>query len=681
MTARGAESELYKIIKMITARNYHPVIVFSFSKRDCESYAMQMSKLDFNTEEEKRLLMSVFKNAIESLAEEDRTLPQIESIVPLLKRGVGIHHGGLLPILKEVIEILFQEGLIKVLFATETFSIGLNMPAKTVLFTSARKFDGKDFRWVSSGEYIQMSGRAGRRGLDDRGIVVLMLDEKMDPVVAKNMIKGQADALNSAFHLGYNMILNLMRVDGSSPEFMLERSFFQFQNADSIPDLKRDLESIKTRQSAIIIPEEHRVAEYYSIRQQLEQCRVDFRKVVNHQSYALPFLQPGRLVRVKDGNTDFGWGAIINVQKRGPNGNYAPPQSRNRATSPQFVVDVLIQCLKSADATFQSTPKPAVPGSPSEPQIIPIVLSVMDGLSTIRLHLPRDLKQVDARLSVHKSILEVQRRFPDGVPLLDPIQDMKITEESFRKLVAKMETLERTMYAHPVHTGHAQVFALYDEKMQLEGEVSKINDQIYHANSILQMEELKARRRVLRKLGFTTQEDVIEMKGRVACEISTGDELLLTELMFSGAFSDLPAEQIVALLSCFVCEEKSDENVKLKDELIGPLRMMQETARHIAKVSNDCRFSVNEEEYVQKFRPELMDVVHAWCRGVKFAKLCGMTDVFEGNIIRCLRRLEELLRQMSQAAKSIGNDQLESKFNEGITKMKRDIVFANSLYL
>ena len=87
--------------------------------------------------------MSVFKNAIESLAEEDRTLPQIESIVPLLKRGVGIHHGGLLPILKEVIEILFQEGLIKVLFATETFSIGLNMPAKTVLFTSARNLMAK----------------------------------------------------------------------------------------------------------------------------------------------------------------------------------------------------------------------------------------------------------------------------------------------------------------------------------------------------------------------------------------------------------------------------------------------------------------------------------------------------------------------------------------------------------
>jgi ATP-dependent RNA helicase DOB1 len=94
---------------------------------------------------------------------------QVSSILPLLRRGIGIHHSGLLPILREVIEILFQEGFLKCLFATETFSIGLNMPAKTVVFTNVRKWDGDRFRWISSGEYIQMSGRAGRRGLDDRG--------------------------------------------------------------------------------------------------------------------------------------------------------------------------------------------------------------------------------------------------------------------------------------------------------------------------------------------------------------------------------------------------------------------------------------------------------------------------------------------------------------------------------
>jgi ATP-dependent RNA helicase DOB1 len=116
---------------------------------------------------------------------------------------------------------------------------GLNMPAKTVVFANVRKFDGKEFRVLSGGEYIQMSGRAGRRGLDDRGIVVMMVDEKLDPPSAKSMVKGETDRLDSAFHLGYNMILNLMRVEGISPEYMLEHCFFQFQSAASVPQLEQ----------------------------------------------------------------------------------------------------------------------------------------------------------------------------------------------------------------------------------------------------------------------------------------------------------------------------------------------------------------------------------------------------------------------------------------------------------
>ena len=98
-------------------RNFAPVIIFSFSKKDCETYAMQMAKLDFNSAEEKKLVDEVFNNALDVLSEEDRTLPQVENVLPLLRRGIGIHHGGLLPILKEIIEILFGEGLLKALFA------------------------------------------------------------------------------------------------------------------------------------------------------------------------------------------------------------------------------------------------------------------------------------------------------------------------------------------------------------------------------------------------------------------------------------------------------------------------------------------------------------------------------------------------------------------------------------
>jgi len=220
-------------------KNYNPVIVFSFSKRECENHALSMSQLAFNDDAEKDMVGKVFENAISSLSEEDRGLPQIQHILPLLRRGIGIHHSGLLPILKEVIEILFQEGLIKVLFATETFSIGLNMPAKTVVFTSLRKFDGKEQRWISPSEFVQMAGRAGRRGLDDRGIVILMIDEKMDPQVARNIVKGEQDRLNSAFYLGYNMILNLIRVEGISPEYMLEKCFYQFQNTAGVSVLEK----------------------------------------------------------------------------------------------------------------------------------------------------------------------------------------------------------------------------------------------------------------------------------------------------------------------------------------------------------------------------------------------------------------------------------------------------------
>jgi len=95
------------------------VIVFSFRRRECEALALSLAKLDFNSEEEKAMVGEVFGNALQLLAEEDRQLPAVRHILPLLQRGIGVHHSGLLPILKELIEILFQEGLIKALFATE----------------------------------------------------------------------------------------------------------------------------------------------------------------------------------------------------------------------------------------------------------------------------------------------------------------------------------------------------------------------------------------------------------------------------------------------------------------------------------------------------------------------------------------------------------------------------------
>ncbi|XP_073092389.1 exosome RNA helicase MTR4 isoform X3 [Manis javanica] len=629
-------------------------------------------------DEEKKMVEEVFSNAIDCLSDEDKKLPQVEHVLPLLKRGIGIHHGGLLPILKETIEILFSEGLIKALFATETFAMGINMPARTVLFTNARKFDGKDFRWISSGEYIQMSGRAGRRGMDDRGIVILMVDEKMSPTIGKQLLKGSADPLNSAFHLTYNMVLNLLRVEEINPEYMLEKSFYQFQHYRAIPGVVEKVKNSEEQYNKIVIPNEESVVIYYKIRQQLAKLGKEIEEYIHKPKYCLPFLQPGRLVKVKNEGDDFGWGVVVNFSKKS---NVKPNSGE---LDPLYVVEVLLRCSKeSLKNSATEAAKPAKPDEKGEMQVVPVLVHLLSAISSVRLYIPKDLRPVDNRQSVLKSIQEVQKRFPDGVPLLDPIDDMGIQDQGLKKVIQKVEAFEHRMYSHPLHNDPnlETVYTLCEKKAQIALDIKSAKRELKKARTVLQMDELKCRKRVLRRLGFATSSDVIEMKGRVACEISSADELLLTEMMFNGLFNDLSAEQAAALLSCLVFQENSSELPKLTEQLAGPLRQMQECAKRIAKVSAEAKLEIDEETYLSSFKPHLMDVVYTWATGATFAHICKMTDVFEGSIIRCMRRLEELLRQMCQAAKAIGNTELENKFAEGITKIKRDIVFAASLYL
>ncbi|GIY08832.1 exosome RNA helicase MTR4 [Caerostris darwini] len=635
-------SNCYKIVKMIMTKNLAPVIVFSFSKKECEAYAMQMAKLDFNTSDEKQLVEEVFQNAMNILSEEDKKLPQVEHVLPLLKRGIGIHHSGLLPILKETIEILFAEGLIKALFATETFAMGLNMPARTVLFTNARKFDGKDFRWVTSGEYIQMSGRAGRRGLDEKGIVILMMDEKMSPSIGKEIVKGLPDPINSAFHLTYNMVLNLLRVDGINPEYMMERSFFQFQNSSSIPQLYEKIKTLQENCIAIQIEREDEVESYYKIKSRLSALSEEYHAYVIQPEYCVPFFQTGRLVKVKNGDDDFGWAVIVKYQKK------TTSSVDTNKKSVYYVVDVLLQLSKQCSETrITSNLKPPLPGEKGVMHVVPIKLNLIQQVSAVRIRIPDNLKPLDNRMQVLRIIQTMLDQYPQGVPLLDPIENMKIKEKGLKDVIKKIEAFTPQLNEHPLHNDSSveELLSQYKKKLEIENEIKEVKAELKKARSLLQMDELKCRKRVLRRMGLCTASDVIEIKGRVACEISSADELLLTEMIFNGAFNDLNVHQTIALLSCFVFQEKSTALPKLTEELSGPLRLMQETARRIAKVSKESRLELDLEQYVDSFKPHLMDVVYSWSKGASFSHICKMTDVFEGSIIRCMRRLEELLRQ------------------------------------
>lgn len=290
----------------------------------------------------------------------------------------------------------------------------------------------------------------------------------------------------------------------------------------------------------------------------------------------------------------------------------------------------------------------------------------------------------------------------------------------------KIDVMEKKMFSNPLHRDPrlAQLYTLYAQKQAAQTNIRALKKRIFATHDVLQLEELKYRKRVLRRLGFTNAADIAEMKGRVACEISTGDELLLTELIFNGAFNTLLPEQCASLLSCFVFTEKvdvpspifyrqmcwltsgtqSEQQTKLTEELAAPLRVMQELARRIAKVSQESKLPLVEDEYVQSFKVELMDAVVQWCRGASFSDICKvghltemtivrlvnshrffsqLTDQFEGNLIRVFRRLGELLRQMTQAAKVIGNSELQEKFQKASEMLERpnSVIFCSSLYL
>ena len=221
-----------------------PACIFVFSKKRCEENADALSNLDFCTASEKSAIHMIIERSIARLKPEDRLLPQIRRLRELLSRGVAVHHGGLLPIVKEVVEILFAKTLVKVLFATETFAMGLNLPTRTVVFSGFRKHDGRSFRDLLPGEYTQMAGRAGRRGLDSVGSVIIVapgMDEAPPVAALRQMILGDPTKLRSQFRLTYNMILNLLRVEALKIEEMIKRSFSENATQALLPEQEKQV--------------------------------------------------------------------------------------------------------------------------------------------------------------------------------------------------------------------------------------------------------------------------------------------------------------------------------------------------------------------------------------------------------------------------------------------------------
>ncbi len=215
------------LIKELRQKTLLPCIFFVFSRDGCQKHAnVAYERFDFTTAEEKEKIIRYVNSKITDDVKKIHSVGFMRRILP---RGIAIHHAGLLPILKEIVENLFGEGLIKLLFATETFSVGINMPAKCVAFNSLEKYDGISFRYLNSKEYFQLAGRAGRRGIDKKGVVVAMIERKtLDANRVENFTSKDVEPIISQFKLCNNTVLNLVEHHTATEREIILKSSFDY---------------------------------------------------------------------------------------------------------------------------------------------------------------------------------------------------------------------------------------------------------------------------------------------------------------------------------------------------------------------------------------------------------------------------------------------------------------------
>ena len=220
-----------------------PCIFFHFSRERVESKARQLAN-NRKVVDDHKLIRDKFYEIFDDLDLSDHTLLNLDEHLWMWSRGVAFHHAGLAPIVKEFIEFLFLNKYINFLFATETLALGINMPAKSIYLDRLNKYDGIKSRLISRSEFLQLTGRAGRRGIDDKGYAFLSFDKNINPEWYSNLFTLESSNLNSAFSINYFSILNLLNIYSADDCIeILNKSFFAFQNSFNIDSLKNAFNS------------------------------------------------------------------------------------------------------------------------------------------------------------------------------------------------------------------------------------------------------------------------------------------------------------------------------------------------------------------------------------------------------------------------------------------------------
>ncbi|XBW37105.1 hypothetical protein QEN19_002683 [Hanseniaspora menglaensis] len=671
-------------------KNLLPAVIFVFSQKKCSEYADQLANMTFITSKESSQVRMLIDRSINRLKKEDRELPQILAISTLLQKGIAVHHGGLLPIVKELVEILFAEGYIKVLFATETFAMGLNLPTRTVVFSEIRKHDGNQQRYLNPGEFTQMAGRAGRRGLDEFGTVIIMAyKDPLNSLSFKDVTLGKPTKLESQFRLTYNMIVNLLRIESLKMEDMIQFSFGEDKGQQRKLEVNAkelgyeeilESEILKNLKINCDLCTDDSMNEFLNLTKEYETTHKDILELYSSSKSVLVNVETGRALvyrSIMNNKVVYNVGII-----------FKSTNTKGAVVVMKITEDLFIDYGIDANSS-----KLYVPYMPDlnlfdkkfelSDQFMMKDISVMDieHLTTTKnrnllfMALSNDEEKQSAVNRMAKNILKG----------LEPISFKGMIAIELSTLISKEEKLRQKLIASEMKLVKCDQYKLH------LFETWQINEALKETKSVVDNElkllpDYENRLVVLKELGFVDETQNVQLKGRVACEISVGFELVITEILFDNFMFDLTSEEIVALLSCFIFngsdKVNNEEPLSTNNMANGRLKIEETYETFLALSSkNKIPMLIEESEFLMRNRFQLANVVYQWASGISFAEIMKISPQSEGTIVRVINRLNELCKQLKNASIIIGNSELHAKFSTAQDLINRDIVFAASLYL
>jgi ATP-dependent RNA helicase HelY len=616
-----------QVIASLDRQDLLPAITFIFSRAGCDAAVAQCvaSGLWLTTEREQGIIAQRVDEAGQDIPTDDLEVLGFWSWREGLLRGIAAHHAGMLPTFKEVVEKLFADGLVKAVFATETLALGVNMPARSVVLEKLDKFNGEAHVDITAGEYTQLTGRAGRRGIDVEGHAVVLWQPGTDPAAVAGLASRRTYPLNSSFQPTYNMSINLLAQFGRPrAREILESSFAQFQADRSVVGLARQ---VRSREESLAGYAKSMTChlgdftEYARLRRELSDAenfssrsKSRARKSLNEDS--LSRLLPGDVVDVPAGR------------------------------APGFAV------VLSSDHSSRE-PRPAV--LTLESQLRRIGVDDLEGpiapLTRIRIPKSFNAKVPKSRRDLASSVRNALRENRPPARGNSRNNDFGLGS-ALQNQEKKIADLRRALRAHPCHgCSEREDHARWSERWwKLRKETDGLVRQIQgRTNTIAKTFDRVCD--VLSAYGYleSTEDGQhrISTDGQRLRRIYGEKDLLISQALRQGAFDDLDAVEVAAFASVLVYQAKREDR-GLRPRMPS---VSLETAVDIVVREWSALEDVEEQNKLPLTgEPELGLIwpMYKWARGRHLQDVLSGTDLAAGDFVRWVKQVIDLLDQLAK---------------------------------